>query len=89
MKYVDVKPDSYADFPVESNTKRFKFKVADNVRISEYKNIFSRAYKPNSTKDVFVIVKVEDAVPLMYVIENFKGKEVIGTFYEKESQKTK
>ena len=35
-----------------------------------------------------MIKKIEDTVPLAYVIGNLKGEEIVGTFYEKELQKT-
>ena len=35
MKPIDVKPDSYAEYSVESNEKDSKFKVGDHVRISK------------------------------------------------------
>ena len=47
MKPVDVKDDTYIDFKKEVNDKDCKFKVADHVRISKYKNIFAKGYKPN------------------------------------------
>ena len=37
---VDVNLKIYIDFNKENNSKGPKFKVADNVRISKYKNIF-------------------------------------------------
>ena len=47
MKPTDVKNDSFAEYNEESNEKDPKFKVGDNVRISEYKNIFAKGYAPN------------------------------------------
>ena len=47
MKPVDVKPDSYAEYSVDSNEEDPKFKVGDHVRISKYKNIFVKRYTPN------------------------------------------
>ena len=41
IKPVDVKPDSYAEYNVDSNEKDPKFQIGDLVRISEYKNIFA------------------------------------------------
>ena len=32
--------------------------------------------------------KIKDTVPWTYVINDLKGEEIIGTFYEKELQKT-
>ena len=43
---------------------------------------------PNWSEEVFAIKKVKDAVPWTYVINDLNGEEIIGTFYEKEFQKT-
>ena len=39
-------------------------------------------------EEVFVIKKVKNTVPWTYVINDLNGEEIIGTFYEKELQKT-
>ena len=36
---------------------------------------------------VFVISKIKNTVPWTYVIIDLNGKEIIGTFYEKDLQK--
>ena len=52
-------------------------------------NIFSgEGYTPNWSEEVFVIKKVKNTVPWTYVINDFNGKEIIGTFYEKELENT-
>ena len=38
--------------------------------------------------EVFVISKIKNTVPSTYVINDLNGEEIIGTFYEKEVQKT-
>ena len=38
MKLIDVKPNSYAKYNVNSNDKDPIFKIGDYVRISKYKN---------------------------------------------------
>ena len=88
MKTVDVKDNTYIDFKKDVNDKDPKFKVGDNVRISKYKNIFAKRYTPNCSEEVFVIKKVKNTVPWTYVINDLNGEEIIGTFYEKELQKT-
>ena len=50
MKPTDVKSNIYFDFQIESNKKDLKFKVSNHVRISKYKNIFTKGYKPNWSK---------------------------------------
>ena len=47
IKPVDVKDNTYVDFPKDINEKDPKFKVADHVRISKCKNIF--------LKDIFQV----------------------------------
>ena len=88
MKPVDVKDNKYIDFEKEVNDKDLKFKVRDHVRISKYKNIFAKGYTPNWSEEVFVIKKVKNTVPWTYVINDLNDEEIIGTFYEKELQKT-
>ena len=39
-------------------------------------------------KDIRQIKKVKNTVPRTYVINDLNGEEIIGTFYEKELQKT-
>ena len=63
-------------------------KLDDIVRISKYKNIFAKGYMPNWSEEVFVIKKVKNTVPWTYVINDLNGEEIIGSFYEKELQKT-
>ena len=67
-KPVDVKDDTY----IEStelhlmelysskavNNSYPKYMVGDHVRISKYKNIFTKGYKPNWSEQAFLIKKV-------------------------------
>ena len=93
MKPVDVKDNTYIDSielhsRKEVNNKDPKFKVGDYVRNSKYKNIFAKGYMPNWSEEVFIINKTKNTVPWTYVINDLNGEEIIGTFYEKELQKT-
>ena len=88
MKPVDVKDNTYIDFKKEVNDRDPKFKVGDHVRISKYKNVFAKGYTPNWSEEVFVVSKIKNTVPWTYVINDLNGEEIIGTFYEKELQKT-
>ena len=88
MKPVDVKDNEYINTSNEINDKDPKLKVGDHVRISKYKNIFAKGYTPNWSEEVFVIKKVKNTVPWTYVINDLNSEEIIGTFYEKELQKT-
>ena len=78
MKPVDVKDNTYIDFEKEVKNKNPKFKIGDHVRIS-----IAKGYKPNWSKEVFVIKKIKNTVPWTYIINDLNGEEVIGTFHEK------
>ena len=39
-------------------------------------------------EEVFVISKIKNTVPWIYVINDLNGEDIIGSFYEKELQKT-
>ena len=63
-------------------------KSVGTVRISKYKNIFSKGCTPNWSEEVFLIKNFKNTVPWTFVISDFKGEEIVETFYEKEWQKT-
>ena len=86
MKPIDVTDHSFAEYNEDFNKKGPKFKVNDHVRISKYKNIFAKGYFPNWSEEVFIVNEI--TVPWTYTISDLNGENVIGTFYEKELQKT-
>ena len=86
MKPVDIKLNTYIDSSKEINDKDPKYKIADHLKISKYKNIFAKGYVRNWSEEVFMIKKIKNTVPWTYVIDNLKGEEIIGTFYKKELQ---
>ena len=43
---------------------------------------------PNWSEEVFIVSKIKNTVSWTYVIIDLNGKKLIGTFYEKELQKT-
>ena len=88
MKPVHVKDNTHSYFKKEVNDKDPKFKVGGHVRISKYKNIFAKGYAPNWSGEIFVISEIKNTAPWTYVINDLKGEEIIGKFYEKELQKT-
>ena len=93
MKPIYVKDNTFIDSielrsSKKVNNKDPKFKVGDHVKISKHKNTFAKGYTPNWSEEVFVIKKVKSTVPWTYVIHDLNGDEIIGTFYEKELQKT-
>ena len=87
MKPKDVTDSVFVEFK-ESNKKDPKFKVGEHVRISKHKNVFSKGYTPNWSEEIFVINKIQNTVPWTYLINDLNGGEIMGSFYEKELQKT-
>ena len=88
MKPIDVTDDSFVEYNEDLNKRNPKFKVGDQVTIFKYKNILAKGCAPNWSEKVFVINKIENTVPWTYVINDLNGEEIIGSFYEKELQKT-
>ena len=83
-----VTDDSYAEYNEDFNRKNPKFKVGVHVRISKYRNIFAKRYTQNWSEEVFVVSKIKNTVPWTYVINELRGVEISGSFYEKVLQKT-
>ena len=88
MKPIDVKNNKrvYID---EHNEKSARFNVGGRVRISKFKNIFAKGYTPNWSKKILSINKINNTVPCTYNIKDLNGEKIIGSFYDKELQKTK
>ena len=89
VKPKDVKNDNNRVYIDEYNKKSARFNVNDRVRISRFKNIFAKVYTPNWSKEIFVINKINDTVPHTYNLKDLNGEEIIGSFYDRELQKTK
>ena len=89
MKPGDVKSNTHINSSKEINDRDPKSKIGDIVRVSKYKNIFTKSFVPNWSEEVFATNKVKNTVPWKYVISVLKGEEIVGTFCEKELQKKK
>ena len=72
----------------EHNEKRSRFKVGDRVRICKFKNIFAKGYTPNWSREIFIVNKINDTVPYTYNIKDLNDEEIIGSFYDRELQKS-
>ena len=72
----------------EHNKKDGRFNVGDRVTIFKFKNIFAKGYTPNWSKEIFIVDKINDTVPYTYNIKDLNGEKIIGSFYDKELQKT-
>ena len=69
--------------------KDSRFKVGYRVRISKFKNIYAKRYTPNWSNEIFIVNKKNDTTPYTYNIKDLNGQEIIGSFYDRELQKTK
>ena len=87
MKPVDVGDNKRVHID-EHNEKDSRLKVGDRVRISKFKNIFAKGYTPNWSKEIFIVDKINDTVPYTYNIKDLNGEEIIGSFYDRELQKS-
>ena len=89
MKPGDVKDDNKRVYIDEHNKKSARYNVNDRVRISKFKNIFAKGYTPNWSREIFIIDKINDTVLYTYNLKDLNGEEILGSFYDKELQKTK
>ena len=87
MKPIDV-GDNESVYIDEHNEKNSRFKVGDRVSISKFKNIFAKGYTLNWSKEIFIVGKINDTVPYTYNIKDLNDEEIIGSFYDKELQKS-
>ena len=69
---------------IETNPKAPQFKVNGRIRITKYKNIFSKRYTENWSREIFIMDCVLNTNPWTYNIKGLNGEKVIGSFYEKE-----
>ena len=72
----------------EHNKKSARFDVGDRVRISKFKNIFAKGYAPNWSSEIFIVDKINDTVPYMYNLKDLNDEKILGSFYDRELQKT-
>ena len=73
----------------EHNEKSTRYNVGDRVRISKLKNIFAIGYTPNWSKEIFIVNKINDTVPYTCNPKDLNDEEILGSFYDRELQKTK
>ena len=88
MKHTDIKDNTYTNIDKEVKDKDPKFKVGDHVRTPKYKNIFAKGYTRNWSEETFLIKEIKNTVSWACVINDLNDEKIIGTFYEKELQKT-
>ncbi len=71
----------------KTQTKKPKFNVGDQVRISRVKHVFEKGYLPNWTEEVFTIAqRLRTRTPYAYRLREYDGTLLEGHFYEQELQ---
>ena len=89
IKPADVKPNTYAESSKDINMKNAKFKISDTVRISKYKNMFTKGYTPNWSEEVFMIKKVKNTFHGNMLLVILKEKKLLETFTKNIAKKEK
>ena len=89
MKPKDVGYNNKRVYIDEHNEKSATYNVGDRVRISKFKNIFAKGYTPNWSKEIFIVNKINDTAPYTYNLKDLNDEEIVGSFYDRELQKTK
>ena len=59
----------------ETNHKAPKFKVNDRVRITKYKNIFSKSYNENGSREIFINDSVLKTTSWTYKLRDLNGEK--------------
>ena len=62
------------------------FKVGDSVRITRKKGVFEKGYEMRWSWEVFEVNKVKNTYPVTYGLSDYKGEEILGSFYKNELQ---
>ena len=65
---------------IETNHKAPKFKVNDTVRITKFKNIFSKGYTANWSREIFIIHSVLKTNLWTYKLIDLNGEKIIHSF---------
>ena len=89
MKPKDVRNDNKSVNIDEHNEESARYNLGDRVRISNFKNIFAKGYTPDWSREIFIVNKINDAVPYTCNLKDLNEEEIIGSFYDREFQKTK
>ena len=86
MKPIDVESNTYINFGLKNNDKDPELEVGYHVRISKYKNIFTKSYT-NSFEKVFAIKNFKNTVSYILLVM-LTMKKLLKLFTKKELRKT-
>lgn len=81
-------PLVYKNLYKEKVFKKPKFKVGDRVRLSKYRETFTRGYDPTHTEEIFIVSEIlKSDYPITYRVKDLQGNEIKGSIYEAEMTK--
>lgn len=84
----DILNNAYRKNHTTNSSEINKFVINDFVRVSKFKSIFEKGYKPNWSTEVFQISSILPTQPITYILKDTKSKAIKGAFYKEELQKT-
>ena len=67
----------------KSSHKVPKFRVGDSIRTTKYKNVFSKSYTENWSREIFVIDSILKTNRWTYTIKNLNGERIMASFLKK------
>ena len=67
--------------------KEPSLRVGDSVRISKARRAFKKGYLPQWTEEIFTVVERRSTQPPTFVLADYSGEVLKGTFYPQELQK--
>ena len=67
----------------ETNPKAPRF-INNRVGTTKYKNIFSKGYTENWSREIFIRDSILEANPWIYKIKHLNLGKILGRFHEKE-----
>ena len=82
-KLIDAEYSVFTEETESSHGAR-KFKVADIVKVTKYKDSFSKGYTKNRSKEILVNNFVLKTNPWKYEIKNLNRETIMVNFNEKE-----
>ena len=68
----------------EINLKVPRFKINDRMRITKYKNMFSKGYTENWSREIFIIDSVFKTYPWTYKVRKFFWKRIVVEYFKNE-----
>ena len=68
---------------IETYHEASKFRGSDRVKITKFKNIFSKGYTEHWSRETFSIDSVFKTNPLTLKVKDSNGEKIIGIFMKK------